>query len=271
MKNINLIIIALAILMLQACKPKPAPQPKENKDTVNMQHLIMAVLFHQQAAELKAIYYQTFNWAKRVLAEDIKDKSIKQKRAIILDIDETVLDNSPFEAVCIKNQSTYPVCWEEWVNQASAKAIPGAIDFLNHAASNDVEIFYVSNRKVHLKEATIKNLKQQGFPYADDSHVLLREKENSKENRRLSIAKDYHIVMLFGDNLADFTNAFDDKTSQQRDKATDSLKNVFGEKFIILPNAMYGDWENALFGNKKLKPEEQQQKRNEALIDFNCK
>lgn len=271
MKKKFLMILTVGLLLLQACKQQTSPQLTENKDSTDMRHLIMAVLYHQQAAELKAIYYQTFNWAKKALVEDLKDNSIKQKRAIILDIDETVLDNSPFEALCIKNHSSYPTCWAEWVNQASAKAIPGALDFLNHVASNNVEIFYVSNRKVNFKEATIKNLKQQGFPYADEKHVILRENENSKENRRLAIAKDYHISMLFGDNLADFTDAFDDKTLQQRDKATDSLKNLFGKKFIVLPNAMYGDWENAIFENKKLKPEEQQNKRIETLIDFRCK
>ncbi len=228
-----------------------------------------AVLYQQKAAESRALYYQAFNMAALMLDKDLANDSIKQKRALVFDIDETVLDNSPYQAKCVLEGITYPDKWNEWCNMAKAKALPGAVAFINDAFKNGVAIFYITNRTEEVHEATKKNLLAEGLPLPDDSFLMMKAKESSKESRRQQVLKDYHIALLFGDNLADFTADFDNKTTAVRTAKADSLKKEFGRRFIVLPNAMYGDWEMALYDNNpKLSNQEKSEKRKSNLISF---
>ena len=120
-----------------------------------------------------------------------------------------------------------------------------------------------------MREATKKNLLSEGLPLPDDSFLMLRTKDSNKEPRRQQVLKDYHIALLFGDNLADFTCDFENKTTLERINKADSLKNEFGKRFIVFPNAMYGDWEMALYDNNpKLSGKEKSEKRKSNLINF---
>jgi 5'-nucleotidase (lipoprotein e(P4) family) len=209
----------------------------------------MSVLWYQTAGEAKALYYQGYALGKLrldgILAQRPKNEGIKP--AIVLDIDETILDNSPCLALNVKTGKAFPANWNEWVNQASAKAVPGAIEFLKYANQKGVEIYYISNRNEIQKKATIRNLKQVGAPMADSRHVLLQQKnEKGKEARRMKVAKTNDIVLLFGDNLGDFSG-FDSLTPSQRVQAVDKRREEFGKKLIVFPNPMYGDWEAAIY------------------------
>lgn len=229
------------------------------------EHLTMSTLWYQKSGEMKALYYQAYHLGKMVvdnrLAErealapngngkHVGDKHVVElkKPAIVLDIDETVLDNSPHTAYSIKEGVDYPTGWSEWIASAQAEALPGAVEFLKYVDSKGVDIFYVSNRTQAEKEATMKNLEAKGFPQVTQEHVSLRTAESSKENRRLAIEKDHEIIALFGDNLADFAKDFDKAPLEQRNDAVERLKDEFGDKFIVLPNPMYGDWEGAVYG-----------------------
>ncbi|MGH2566955.1 MAG: 5'-nucleotidase, lipoprotein e(P4) family, partial [Bacteroidota bacterium] len=128
-----------------------------------------------------------------------------------------------------------------------AEAIPGSVEFLQYAASRGVDVFYVTNRKPFNKNGTLENLKRKGFPQADESHLFLRTDESSKEQRRQKIAETHQIVLLIGDNLADFSSVFDRKSVQERNSEVEQLKVEFGKKFIVLPNPIYGDWEDAIY------------------------
>ncbi len=55
----------------------------------------MAVVWYQTSAEVKTLYVQGYNVARDNLATKLATQTEKPK-AIILDIDETVLDNSPY-------------------------------------------------------------------------------------------------------------------------------------------------------------------------------
>ena len=72
--------------------------------------------------------------------------------------------------------------------------------------------------------------------------MLLREESRDKLERRASI-KDYKLIMLIGDNLGDFDSEFFGKTNKERWEVSKSLEENFGEKFILIPNLIYGDWE----------------------------
>jgi len=207
---------------------------------------LMSTLFQQKAAEMRAISYQAYNLATLRLDNELKMAGLSKTLAVVVDIDETVLDNSPFEAKSILENSNYPKFWSEWCDLAQAKAIHGAVEFLSYAESKGVEVFYITNRKEKFLMATIKNLKKEGFPFADKEHLLMRTTTSSKTERRQSVEKTHKIVLLVGDNLGDFLEIFDKKNINRRFEITDSLKNEFGKRFIILPNSMYGTWVSSI-------------------------
>ncbi|NPV37529.1 MAG: 5'-nucleotidase, lipoprotein e(P4) family [Bacteroidales bacterium] len=243
--NKNLIITVLMTGWLAvSCN-----QSKEENPTPDNNYMQLATLWYQQSAECRALYYQAYEVARFRLDEALKIPS-KEKKAVVVDIDETVLDNSPYQAWCILTGKNYPEGWAEWTSKAEAKALPGAGEFLNYAASKGVEVFYITNRKTNEMEATIKNLQKEGFPMADTLHVIPRTDVSNKESRRQRVAQNHKIVLLAGDNLNDFAEFWEKQSPLARQAITDSLKAEFGRRFIILPNPMYGDWENALYEYK---------------------
>ena len=251
MKNTITFSIALflSLLFLQSCSDSQAFSSNnvDEPEVVSHDHTIMAVLYQQKAAEYRALCYQAFNIAKWQVDQSSKMLGGMKKKTIIVDIDETVLDNSPFEAKCILDNTYYPEGWDDWMNKSSAKAVPGALEFLRYAESQDVDVFYISNRKEKYRTQTLKNLQDLGFPSAQDDHLLLKTDDSGKKSRRDLVAEKRFIIMLIGDNLNDFSEVFENKTVEERFAVTDSFKEKFGANFIVLPNAMYGEWETILF------------------------
>lgn len=231
----------------------------------------MAVAWYQTSAECKALYLQGYNIARRNLDQDLAQASA-QPRAIILDIDETVLDNSPYQAYNALHDEQFPDHWNDWVNAAKAKPVPGAKDFLNYANQNGVQIYYVSDRSTGQLKATKKNLANQGLPQATDDHILLKGKnDKSKETRRQAIEKNNNVIMFFGDSLTDMN---DPKSPSVKDRYQDVMENAnqFGNKYIILPCPMYGGWEGALYGgNYNISNAQKTKDRKSHLTYFNPK
>ncbi len=271
-KRISIFLIPLFIAgLFQSCSNSNASGAKsENEPLVNSStYLMMAVLYQQTAAEYRALCYQAFNIARYQVDQSRRIMGLMKKQAVIVDIDETVLDNSPQEAKCILNDTLYPAYWNEWVNLAMAKPVPGSLEFLNYVESLGWDVYYITNRKEKYREVTLKNLKEVGFPYADDDHLLMKTDSNNKKSRRDKVAETHSIILLVGDNLNDFTDVFENKSVPQRFELTDSLKKEFGNRFIILPNAMYGDWEGALYKYDFSKsPQERAEIRNKFLESF---
>ena len=241
------------------------------------EYQVGAVLFMQKSAEFRALAYQAFNLARWQLDADFDKKNVKKlpkeqrkmPRAVVVDIDETVLDNSPHQAEMIKNRMPFTTSiWTAWVNRRQAKPIPGAVEFLKYANSKGARVFYVSNRNEAEKQGTIDNLKAAGFPDVSEETVLVRTTESGKEPRRQSIAAKHRIVLLMGDNLNDFSNVFERKSIADRFSETDKMKDVWGKKFIVLPNAMYGDWESAIYEYGRLSEIEKTAKRANALVSY---
>ncbi len=254
MKTKSIFILGLIFLFFLGCKTNLATtQTKINKEQLKIpkrEHTIQALLWQQQSAEYKALSHQAFNLAKLYLDKLLENKSYKKPLAIVTDIDETVLDNSPYNARMVKDNANYTrKTWKSWGEEKKAKSIPGALEFFNYAHSKKVAIFYISNRRDNQKLETIQNLIKNGFPAVDAAHVLLRTNTGEKQARRNSVAKTHKIGILLGDNLSDFSNLFDKKTTNERNNIVKKMKNNFGTKFIILPNVMYGDWETAVYNN----------------------
>lgn len=266
--RLQLISYLLASIFLLSAH---AQQPTEK---ANLDYQTAAVLYMQKAAEYRALAYQSFGLARLRLDADLDKKNVKKltkaerkmPRAVVVDIDETVLDNSPSQANGIKTGRPFNLNdWYAWGEMRRAKAIPGAVDFLNYAVSKGVKIFYISNRDEVQKQATIDNLKSSGFADVSAENVLLRTKESGKDARRSVVAEKHRIVLLVGDNLDDFTSAFERKSITDRFAEVEKSRDQWGNKFIVLPNPMYGTWENAIYEYQRLTEAEKAQKRANAL------
>lgn len=237
-------------------------------DNTNLEN---AVLWQQSSGERNALSYQAFALARMVLDRDLRSRRSRMRRAVIVDVDDTVLDNSRYEAALIKQGKSYPQDWTAWINSAECPAVPGAVEFLNYANLHGVRVFYVTNRKLIEKEGTARNLTRLGFPRVNDETLLIRtdDKSESKESRRKAISARYRVVLLMGDDLNDFSEVFENsRTVDSRIAAAEQNKAQFGTRFIVLPNPMYGNWENALYEyNFKLTAEEKAAKRRSLLKD----
>ncbi len=220
----------ITLVTLSTCKPQFS-----RKDH--------SIYWQKNASEYKALCIQAYNSAKleldRVLALQ-HEKPI----AIVADIDETVLNNLPYNEMLIeKDLSFSQTTWSEWVNKEIATAIPGALEFYTYAERMGVEVIYISNRRVENYASTKSNLIALGFPFDEDTIMLLRDETSSKENRRNQLT-DFNVVLFIGDNLSDFDVVFDKDTNSERNQALEEKKSDLGQKFILLPNLIYGAWED---------------------------
>lgn len=251
MKNVKLFLGSIAIVVFISCSPTINIQQSDKGTTTDTDGYAKAKLFmaayQQKAAEYRALCYQAYNSAQWHLPNLLKQSSSKPF-AIMTDIDETVLDNSPYQVrESLRGVDFDQARWYEWTKKGEADTVPGALRFFQYAASLGVEIFYVSNRDLSEAPATLKNLQHFGFPNADDKHLRLKSTTSSKVPRRDSIAMTHTLVMQVGDNLNDLDGAFEKKDITERFRVTDGLAQSFGVTLIVLPNPSYGEWENALF------------------------
>ncbi len=246
-----LIALLLALSLRQTTEPATDPG-------------LDATLWVQTAAEWRGLARQTWNGAADrldgLLEESMAVAALEQAAdgeawarppAIIVDIDETVLDNSPYQARLILAGADYDEeSWDAWVEERRAAPVPGALAFLSKAAARGVTIFYVTNRKAHLEEATRANLLAFGFPLATEHDCVLMRGEREdwgkdKGSRRAFVAKGHRIVMLVGDDLGDFiSSARSDLVT--RGAMIQELGDRWGRSWFLLPNPCYGSWKEAL-------------------------
>ena len=254
------LIIVTGIIMLASCAAVrhttlPAESSSARADgshpaleaVDDQDHLILATLWYQKSAEMRALYYQCFRSAEIALAENMAWAGRTKPAAVVLDIDETLLDNSPFQGWQVLEKKEFNNDdWFRWVELAQARPLPGAVDFTRYADSLGVEVFYVSNRTVQEMGPTIENMAAWGFANADSTHMFLKATTSSKVARRAEIEKDYEIILLVGDNLADLSGAYEKRGTDFGFDAVDADRRLFGRRYIVLPNPMYGNWLNDL-------------------------
>lgn len=254
MKKYILSILLFAPFFVQAQNPA--------RDYTN------AVLWQQNSGEYRALCFQAYNFARLSLKEALWTDTSKKPNCVIVDIDETVLDNSAFQGHEIKKGQSYvPADWTAWTSLAKADTVPGALAFLKFAASKNIETFYVSNRDEKDYAATLKNLQHFGFPFADDAHLVVSKGTSDKEPRRQKISETHNILMLCGDNLSDFSNIFY-REQKNTFEQVNSNQQLFGTKYIVLPNPMYGDWEKPLYKGEKLNDQDKAKQRLERLKSY---
>lgn len=244
----NILLTSAIFAGMMACKTAQQPVSQTSPSTIMQPYgPAWAALWQQRSSEYKALCFQAYNIARIRLDESLAQAG-SQPLAIVTDIDETVLDNSAYNVhIALKGQVYSEQTWKEWTAKAAADTVPGALSFLQYAAGKGVQVFYISNRSATERDVTLKNLQQWHFPFADNEHLLLKTTTSGKEARRTQVAQTHRIVLLLGDNLGDFAEMFDKQVVDKRTALTQQSAADFGNRFIVLPNPMYGDWLPAMF------------------------
>jgi 5'-nucleotidase (lipoprotein e(P4) family) len=217
---------------------------KNSNSTLIKDPRLNATAWFAVSAERHAIYLQTYKLASLQLSL----RKAGRQKAVVADLDETVLDNSAWALRVLLEGKEYPAYWDEWEKAGVAPAFPGAIEFFQAAANAGMQVFYVSNRSAKNLNYVLKNLNALSLPFADSAHVLLKDKTSSKAERRRKIEAEYDVALLLGDNLADFDDGMENLTTTRRHLAMEKNQKNWGKKFIIFPNPMYGSWEDAMMG-----------------------
>jgi acid phosphatase len=242
-------VLGMLLILLSGCAP--VAQPPVAHEMLN------ATLWQQASAEHEAIALQVYQLARGnldlALAEpqwnampEAAANSAHLPPAIILDLDETVLDNSAYEVRIIKHLGQFsPESFADWCREARAAAVPGVLDFLAYASGRGVAVFYYSARKESLRDCTTRNLQALQLPLADASHLLLND-GRSKSDYRAMIARDYRILLLLGDNLEDFMDGSRGAPDIRRGLAQNHAQ-YWGREWILLPNPIYGHWESSCY------------------------
>jgi acid phosphatase len=250
---------------LRGGAPSAAGSARDTHENLN------AVLWQQGSAEYQAILRGVYRLAAEQLDRALQDSrwtAIPEQAgrpdlpllppAVILDVDETVLDNSPEEAQRVLDRAPYdPARFPSWAGRSLDAFVPGAGEFLRYARGQKVEVFLVTNRSVDLKSATITNLRRLGLEFAENHVLCLGESQwtRDKSARRLKVAADYRVLLLVGDDLGDFvsvTTPGQNGTLQllppsDRQGLIDRYSGYWENRWFILPNPMYGSWEQSLY------------------------
>jgi acid phosphatase len=226
------------------------------------QENLNAVLWTQTAAEFRASAYQAYRAAEyslmRALAdpnwtaalEQTPETAAKLPPAIILDLDETVLDNTPIQVRLLLGRKPFTEAdWDLWVNERRAEALPGAVDFLKVAHANSVSIFYITNRICDPQrpgDPTVDVLRALSLPFRPQ-RLFCRTDAWDKSARRARVAAAHRVLLLIGDDLNDFVSIPDEAANLAgRARLADAHRSYWGERWFMLPNPMYGSWERAV-------------------------
>ena len=281
-KPIAMIVFIAALAGCAAAPKRPpvaaaaTPPPAPAVPTIAPNDNLNAVLWTQTAIEHDLIFREVYRQAGEKLLLALKDRKwdalpkgerkhpLKNlKPAVILDIDETVLDNSPYQAHLIAEGSEFnEATWAEWCRSKTARALPGALEFAELAAKRGVTVFYLSNRAQDLNEATLDNLRQLGFPIAHGENVFLglgtvvqgcEQNGSEKGCRRELVGRTHRVLLQIGDQIGDFVDV-NANTADGRRGAVEPYAGWIGERWFVLPNPTYGSWEPALFNNDFSQP-----------------
>jgi len=228
-----------------------------------------STLWVRSSAEYKANCLQAYNMAAKNIESAIHDKgwtaAFEQKGdfsplppAVVMDIDETVLDNSPYQAQLIIDGTGFdPRTWDKWIALKIAPAVPGAISFIKYLKEKDVAVFFITNRecvqragsdcRCPQEQETINNLARVGIDGVKPEDVLMQNERSGwgseKESRREAIAAAYRILMLVGDDLGDFLpDVKKNITPLQRDALVRQYQRCWGRTWYMLSNPTYGSW-----------------------------
>jgi acid phosphatase len=267
----------------------PVPVAAAPAPTTAADDNLNAVAWSQTAIEHDLIYVQTYRDAQSRLLAALADKQWDAlpkddrltpakdlKPAVVLDIDETVLDNSPYQARLIKSGGEYNEAdWAAWCNEQRARALPGVVEFTQFAAKHGIAVIYISNRAKDLDQATLGNLRKEGLPVSGPESFLglgtfvedCEQVGTEKGCRRQLISHKYRVLMQFGDQIGDFVTVLANNAAGHQ-KAMSPYMDWIGTRWFVLPNPTYGAWEPALFNNDYTAPRDERRRQKIQSLRF---
>jgi acid phosphatase len=258
-------LVALTVIVALGCATQPPPVSAPvaaQAPAPPASDLLNAVLWMQRSVEYKASALTAFALARIRLDEALADKdwtaAPKEQTgayqslppAIVLDVDESILDNSGYQAwMTLKGTTFDSKTWNAYVNTVTSQVIPGAVEFARYADSKGVKVFYVSNRTADEETATRKNLEKFGFPMGGNVDTMLMTRKqpdwgSAKGTRRAFVAKSYRILINVGDNFGDFVDDYRGGEAE-RLKVMEDNKARWGREWIMIANPSYGSFESA--------------------------
>ena len=191
----------------------------------------------RQSAEHRTLCEQLFRQATVAILRQVKMEKGSKNLAVVVDLDETVLDNSLYQVERWKAGLSFTQdSWSDWVNRKEAGLVPGAKAFLSTVRKKGVRVVFLSNRMNHNLEPTRGNLQALGVLDPKDLFLLRLDKNDLKEVRRKEVTDGtgrmkkvgpLHVIGYLGDQMGDFPS---------------DVSKEFGRINFLLPNPMYGKW-----------------------------
>lgn len=246
MKKTTTLATTIAILVSSLAIANEAPKTEADYQSLLSEQYTLQLNYVQRSGEVKALYRQVFNMAKYQFDKSMPSDG--KKKAVVVDLDETMMDNSPYTGwEILNNQPFTGETWDMWNEARETLSTAGAVDFSHYINDNGGTIFYVSNRSNKKFKATTDNLKALGFSGVSEDTVLLKTTTSLKEARFKQIRDmGYDIVLFIGDNLNDFTDIGYRGSNEERIKFVEDNAEQFGTKFFVMPNPIHGGWERGL-------------------------
>ncbi|MGH7495619.1 MAG: 5'-nucleotidase, lipoprotein e(P4) family [bacterium] len=222
-------------------------------------------LYMQTAAEYRACCLQIYQCAAMRLETMLQTNAHNYaKPAVVMDLDETVFDNSAFQSFLYRSKREYTESdWEVFERDFydEVALVPGAKSFIENAESKGVTVRYISNRLEEHRQSTIKALAGLGINTKNiDGRLLLKSKgaSSNKSSRRETVETGSNVLLYIGDNLRDFSETFAApkfepgdqgallRAMQIRFARVDEAGCHWGVDWFVLPNPLYGEWEKLL-------------------------
>ncbi len=267
-------LLSLSIISANICGCAATSSQQENLD---------AVLWVQTSSEYSATAIGTYAAATDALQSMVAaDPTAVDRMAVVMDLDETVLDNYAYQAQGVLENLRYQnETWDQFVALRKATAVPGAVDFIRAGQDLGVGVLFITNRQCldragisgdcPQKEDTLVNLRQLGIEadldtlflwgerppdrcvslLSDSEHEQGRWTAWDKTSRRQCVELDHDIVMLVGDQLGDFIGGLEETTPASRKALLGQYKGNWGNTWFMIPNPTYGSWLNLLQPDKR--------------------
>lgn len=252
MKRLSILALTLPLLM-----SVDSVAQEVNDVPVQRDALLYALAWKQTAAEYQALYYQGFNIARMQVQAALDSRQPGDKPlAIVTDVDDTVLHSLTYWGHLVQRNMDFfdDAIWDRWVASNRVTATPGALEFLEFCAANNVEVFYVTSRDQgeDTFELALENLRSVDFPFVDQEHLTVLRDSSNKEPRQDELKNDYQVVTFLGDNLNDFRRKYYIRSDVDgRIAAMAQDKDKFGSEYVIFPNPTDGQWLAAIFGESE--------------------
>mgnify|MGYP002862879427 CR=1 FL=1 len=254
MNSMRMIRISLSVLMLASIPSIALAQDIRDDRRYD------AVTWMQASAEYQLLTKQIYRSATTQLLVALDDpnwsadeiQSVEggfqeKPAAIILDVDETILDNSAYNARNIRDKKLFTIdSWNAWCEEGKALPIPGAVEFIHRAEALGVKVFFITDREDSVKQATIENLKKIGVQASEENVLTKNPQLEDKISRRAIVSQKHRVLLLVGDSMSDLCSGMGTREWEERRKIAAEKTELFGSRWVMLPNPAYGGWQRAL-------------------------